>query len=170
MLHWQKQNCRINLLRHQYHRICRVSLASISYIRSAWFLHRYKEENQFSFLQIIYYIFPYKLCCIVEKGFFLFNAYLYIIQLSSSRCIRLINHLNFSFHFRNDDAFKFKMFDRISFRRKIRKPRLEVPPIFGFGTRSEPENMGPAHQGFENPVFRNTSNDVSTVLPRRYKQ
>lgn len=52
------------------------------------------------------------------------------------------------------------MFDRISFRRKIRKPRLEVPPIFGFGSRSEPENVGSAHQGFENPVFGNVS-DVS---------
>ncbi|XP_071161808.1 protein amnionless-like [Mytilus edulis] len=52
----------------------------------------------------------------------------------------------------------FKVFDRISFRRpKVKRPHVEVPPFLRFSFRSEQaENVGPSHQGFENPIFGNS--------------
>jgi hypothetical protein len=38
-----------------------------------------------------------------------------------------------------------------------------VPPFFGRRFRSEPETVGPSHQGFDNPIYGNTPIDVNIV-------
>lgn len=52
------------------------------------------------------------------------------------------------------DELGFKVFDKISFKKpNFRKPRVEVPPSFGFRFGG-PENVGPS-QGFDNPMYGN---------------
>ncbi|XP_056022820.1 uncharacterized protein LOC125649614 [Ostrea edulis] len=52
------------------------------------------------------------------------------------------------------DDLGFKVFDKITFKKpNFRKPRVEVPPSFGFRFGG-PENVGPS-QGFDNPMYGN---------------
>jgi len=64
-------------------------------------------------------------------------------------------------YFSNTEVSRFKMFDRIPFRRTLKRPQVMVPPFFGRRFRSEPETVGPSHQGFDNPIYGNTPIDAS---------
>ena len=66
-------------------------------------------------------------------------------------------------YFSNTEVSRFKMFDRIPFRRTLKRPQVMVPPFFGRRFRSEPETVGPSHQGFDNPMYGNTPIDVNIV-------
>lgn len=59
----------------------------------------------------------------------------------------------------NTEVSRFKMFDRIPFRRTLKRPQVMVPPFFGRRFRSEPETVEPSHQGFDNPIYGNTPID-----------
>ena len=83
--------------------------------------------------------------------------------------IEFINFIEVFFNFRilyfsNTEVSRFKMFDRIPFRRTLKRPQVMVPPFFGRRFRSEPETVGPSHQGFDNPIYGNTPIDVSIVF------
>ncbi|KAK3093510.1 hypothetical protein FSP39_016612 [Pinctada imbricata] len=55
----------------------------------------------------------------------------------------------------NPDDLGFKVFDKISFKKpNFRKPRVEVPPSFGF-RYGNAETVGPSTQGFDNPMYGN---------------
>lgn len=62
------------------------------------------------------------------------------------------------------DDLGFKVFDKITFKKpNFRKPRVEVPPSFGFRFGG-PENVGPS-QGFDNPMYGNNPLEVSVNSP-----
>ena len=58
------------------------------------------------------------------------------------------------------DELGFKVFDKISFKKpNFRKPRVEVPPSFGFRFGG-PDNVGPS-QGFDNPMYGSNPLEVT---------
>lgn len=59
---------------------------------------------------------------------------------------------SFVFYFRGPDDLGFKVFDKVSFRNKFKKPQVEVPPSFGFRFGG-PSTETIGTQGFDNPMY-----------------